>query len=194
MTPIPLVPRVSTRNRRNHVMLLTTGVPLLLVIAFAVSIYLSPPRYVKGTESTGYQYLLLGNEADVVKPTRPGLVLEGGGTDIDESFRWMIERSGGGDFLVIRTSGTDAYNIDIYSTTAANGLRPDSAATLIVRTREAAFDLFVIQTIKSAEAPGSPGATRPSTSHSGTGRPSRMPSTIWSGGVCPWAARARAWP
>jgi cyanophycinase len=44
----------------------------------------------------------------VVTPTLLGLVLEGGGTDIDESYRWMIERSGGGDFLVIRTSGTDA--------------------------------------------------------------------------------------
>ncbi len=106
----------------------------------------------KGTESTGYQYLLLGNEADVVTPTRPGLVLEGGGTDIDESFEWMIQRSGGGDFLVIRTSGTDAYNPDIHAMRAANGLRADSAATLIVRTRQAAFDPFVIQTIRNAEA------------------------------------------
>jgi len=60
----------------------------------------------------------------VVKQTRSGLVLQGGGTDIDESFQWMIERSGG----AISSSsalGTDAYNTDIYAMTAANGLRAD---------------------------------------------------------------------
>jgi cyanophycinase len=107
---------------------------------------------VRGTESTACQYLLVGNEADVVTPTRPGFVLEGGGTDIDDSFQWMIERSGGGDFLVIRTSGTDAYNDYIYAMRTATGRQVDSAATLIVRTREAASDPFVIQTIRNAEA------------------------------------------
>jgi cyanophycinase len=129
-----------------------SAVALLLGLVFVVSISLSPSQFVKGTESSDYQYLLLGNESDVARPTRPGLVLQGGGSDIDESFQWMIERSGGGDFLVIRTSGTDAYNPYIHAMTTANGLRADSAATLIVRTRQAAFDPFVIRTIKSAEA------------------------------------------
>src|SRR4051794_36261423 len=70
-------------------------------------------RLVLGGAAAGYRYHLVGNPGDVVTATRPGLVLEGGGTDIDESFRWMIDRSGGGDFLVIRTSGTDAYNRDL---------------------------------------------------------------------------------
>jgi hypothetical protein len=34
----------------------------------------------------------------------------GGGTDVDAAFQWMCQRSGGGDFLVIRATGTDAYN------------------------------------------------------------------------------------
>src|SRR5436305_1739312 len=76
----------------------------------------------------GYRYNVVGNRADVRTPTRPGLVLEGGGPDIDESFRWMIERSGGGDFLVIRTSGTDAYNDYIHAMSTPAGTRPDSVA------------------------------------------------------------------
>ena len=33
-----------------------------------------------------------------------------GGTDVDAALQWMCERSGNGDFLVIRTTATDAYN------------------------------------------------------------------------------------
>jgi cyanophycinase len=144
--------RASTPIRRHHVLLLTAVALVVAGVVFVASSDLWPRRLVRGTESAAYQYLLVGNEADVVTPTRPGFLLEGGGTDIDESFRWLIERSGGGDFLVIRTSGTDAYNDYIFAMRTATGLRVDSAATLIVRTREAASDPFVIQTIRNAEA------------------------------------------
>jgi len=109
-------------------------------------------RLVLGGEAAGYRYYSVGNPADVSTATRPGLVLEGGGTDIDESFRWMIDRSGGGDFLVIRTSGTDAYNRDIFDMVTPLGRRADSVATLIVTSRAASFDPFVARTIRSAEA------------------------------------------
>lgn len=42
--------------------------------------------------------------------TSGGSVLMGGGTDVDAAFEWQISRAGGGDFLVLRESGTDAYN------------------------------------------------------------------------------------
>ncbi len=64
----------------------------------------------------------------------------------------MIGRSGGGDFLVVRTTGTDAYNDYIYDMTAADGAQPDSVATLIVPTRAAAHDPFVIARLAEAEA------------------------------------------
>lgn len=41
--------------------------------------------------------------------TQPGVVLMGGGTDTDEAFVWQISHAGGGDFVVLRTSGDDAY-------------------------------------------------------------------------------------
>ncbi len=62
-----------------------------------------------------YDFYLQGNPADVTPPTTGGTVLMGGGTDVDAAFQWMIDRSGGGDFVIIRTTGTDAYNSYIKS-------------------------------------------------------------------------------
>lgn len=60
---------------------------------------------------------------------------------------WLCQRSGGGDFLVIRASGTDAYNPYVQSLCHEN-----SVATLIIPSRDAANDPFVAQTICSAAA------------------------------------------
>lgn len=38
------------------------------------------------------------------------LMEQGGGVDCDDAFKWMIERSDQGDFVIIRSHGTDAYN------------------------------------------------------------------------------------
>ena len=66
-----------------------------------------------------YSYYAEGNVNAVVKaPTSlptPSFVLMGGGPDVDSAFRWLIRRAGitrgsGGRLVVIRASGTDAYN------------------------------------------------------------------------------------
>lgn len=95
-----------------------------------------------------YSYFRVGNTNDVATSTTPGTVLMGGGTDVDAAFQWMCQRSGGGDFLVIRATGTDAYNPYIQQ------LCPNinSVATLIIPNRTAASDPFVIATIQHAEA------------------------------------------
>src|SRR5256885_16085618 len=62
-----------------------------------------------------YSYFRVGNPNDVTTATTPGTVLMGGSTDVDAAFQWMCQRSGGGDFLVIRATGTDAYNPYIQS-------------------------------------------------------------------------------
>jgi hypothetical protein len=81
----------------------------------------------------GYQYYVAGNPADVQASPAGGLALMGGGTDIDAAFAWMNGRSGGGDFPVIRASGTDAHNQWIYD---MGGV--DSVATLVIKTRNGA--------------------------------------------------------
>ena len=95
----------------------------------------------------GYQYTVVGNPADVVTSTSGLLVLQGGGTDVDENFVRMGARSGGGDFVVIRASGTDAYNPYIYDLCSC-----DSVATIVFKNRNAVSDPFVIETIRNAEA------------------------------------------
>ena len=94
-----------------------------------------------------YVYERAGNEADVVTALKGGVVLMGGGKDVAEAFAWMLERSGGGDFLVLRAAGTPAYNSFVLQQGQAN-----SAATLILKTREASSDPYVLERIRQAEA------------------------------------------
>ncbi len=94
-----------------------------------------------------YQYYLMGNPADVTTGTRGLVVLQGGGDDVDANYTRMGEFAGGGDFVVLRASGGDDYNDYIYALCAC-----DSVETVVFAGREAAFDPFVIEKIRHAEA------------------------------------------
>jgi cyanophycinase-like exopeptidase len=94
-----------------------------------------------------FAYYASGNPEDVVTETSGLLVLQGGGTDVDENYRRMGELSGGGDFVVIRASGDDDYNDYIF-----NLCNCDSVETLVFENRQAAYDEFVIEKIRNAEA------------------------------------------
>ncbi|HKS76203.1 MAG TPA: cyanophycinase [Terriglobales bacterium] len=95
-----------------------------------------------------YSYYRVGNPNDVTTSTSPGTVLMGGGTDVDAAFQWMCGLSGNGDFLVIRATGTDAYNPYIQQLCP----NENSVATLIIPNASAAADPFVIATVQAAEA------------------------------------------
>jgi cyanophycinase-like exopeptidase len=95
-----------------------------------------------------YSYFRVGNPNDVATSTTPGTVLMGGGTDVDAAFQWMCQRSGNGDFLVIRATGTDAYNPYIQQLCP----NENSVATLIIPNLSAANDPFVASAIQHAEA------------------------------------------
>jgi cyanophycinase-like exopeptidase len=95
-----------------------------------------------------YSYFRVGNSNDVTTATTPGTVLMGGGTDVDAAFQWMCSLSGNGDFLVIRATGTDAYNPYIQQLCPGE----NSVSTLIIPNASAAADPFVVATVQSAEA------------------------------------------
>jgi cyanophycinase-like exopeptidase len=95
----------------------------------------------------GYKYYVVGNPADVTTTTSPLLVMQGGGTDVDFNFVHMGAASGGGDFVVIRASGTDAYNPYIFGLCGC-----DSVETIIFKNHNGAFQPFVIERIMNAEA------------------------------------------
>jgi len=81
-----------------------------------------------------YTYFRVGNPNDIVTAVSPGIVLMGGGTDVDAAFQWMCDKAGNGDFLVIRATGTDAYNPYIQDLCPA----ANSVATLIIPSIAAA--------------------------------------------------------
>ena len=95
-----------------------------------------------------YSYFRVGNPNNVTTATTGGTALEGGGTDVDAVYQWMCQRSGNGDFLVIRATGTDAYNPYIQQLCP----NENSVATLIIPNLAAANDPFVSATIQNAEA------------------------------------------
>lgn len=96
-----------------------------------------------------YDYSVVGDPANVVLPApkNPTLVLMGGGPDVDDAFKWMINKSGGGNFVILRSRGTDAYNAYVY---AMGGV--SSVETIIIPNRDAASDPFVLARIRGAEA------------------------------------------
>ena len=95
-----------------------------------------------------YSYYRVGNPNDVTTSTTAGIALEGGRTDVDAVYQWMCSLSGNGDFLVIRATGTDAYNPYIQQLCP----NENSVATLIIPNLAAANDPFVASTINEAEA------------------------------------------
>jgi cyanophycinase-like exopeptidase len=121
-----------------------------------------------------YSYYVTGNAnapVAVSTPATPSFVLMGGGPDVDGAFRWMIDRAGikagsGGRFVIIRATGTDAYDPYIYysdaasttSSTVADGwvggaaLGLSSVETLVIPSVSAANDSFVNNIVGRANA------------------------------------------
>jgi len=101
------------------------------------------PAAANPTNSLG----VVGDAADVGGATVGGTVLMGGGPDVDAAFRWMIAKAGGGDFLVLRASGTNAYNAYVYGFGGLN-----SCETLLLNSRALANEPLVEAKIRAAEA------------------------------------------
>src|SRR5271157_1257086 len=114
---------------------------------FLALLSLAPALSSQAPAVTPYLYIRAGNASDSTATPRAGYALMGGGTDLDEAFRWLCDRAGGGDFLVLRATGSDDYNPYIQGLCKLN-----SVATLIVSTRDAANDPFAARTIAHASA------------------------------------------
>jgi hypothetical protein len=113
---------------------------LLLALAI-VALGAAPVASAAPKAKTSYDYYVTGNPADAASsqpPRSPSTLLMGGGTDVDAAFRWMIDKSGGGDFVVIRATGADGYNQYIYE---MGGV--DSVESLVIPTLEATNHPFV---------------------------------------------------
>lgn len=91
---------------------------------------------------------LTGDPADAVATTQRGLLLMGGGTDVDAAFAWQRDRIGGGDVVVLRASGADGYNDYLFSDIGG----VNSVETLLVDTPALAREPYVAWVLDHAEA------------------------------------------
>lgn len=120
-----------------------SAVSLFTICALASSLYAQKNKQ-------GFTAFIVGNPADAqpAATLSPGLVIMGGGTDVDAAFQWMCQRAGGGDFVVIRTTGTDAYNPYIQDLCP----QMDSVETIIITSITGANSAYVSSHIQNAEA------------------------------------------
>jgi cyanophycinase len=114
----------------------------LLPAALLLAVFMAPAH-----AAPAYKYFRIGSAQDAVTKPQPGFALMGGGTDLDEAFRFLCQRANGGDFLILRATGDDDYNPYVQPLCKLN-----SVATLILPNREAANDPFVGAAIAHAEA------------------------------------------
>lgn len=105
--------------------------------------------------STDYRMWCVGNcspASDVQTDTVPGAVLMGGGTDTNEAFAWQIQHANGGDFVVLRSSGDDAYNDYIFDMSIAIGHKLNSVTTILFKRAKGAEEEEVLTALRNAEA------------------------------------------
>ncbi len=97
---------------------------------------------------------IMGNPNNVNPPLAgPVYNLGGGGTDVDTAIQWMINQARGCtrcsnkvDVVIIRASGSDAYNEPIYQ---MNGV--DSVETILINNRNDANAPNIVEKVKNAE-------------------------------------------
>ncbi|MCF1713809.1 cyanophycinase [Flavihumibacter sp. RY-1] len=117
-------------------------------LTFRLLLTVSFPIYsdAQNIQEDAIRIYLTGDSADVQTTTKPGLLLAGGSTDVNSAMLWLLERSGGGDVVVIRSSGADGYNQYLFELAKVN-----SVETILINNRDKAFLPIVAEKIRKAE-------------------------------------------
>lgn len=104
---------------------------------------------VRGVSPAGYHYYEIG---DLAAP-RPGkteaaMMLMGGGDFAPDAFHWWVERAGHGRVVVLRASGADELQNEIYNDIGG----VTAVQTLVFDSRKAADDPAVLRVVRGADA------------------------------------------
>jgi len=113
---------------------------VLIVLLFGSFFYSAAVSH-----ASSYKYKRIGSDLDAQTHTDPGVAMMGGGSDLDEAFRWLCAKGNGGDFLILSASGKDDYNRYVNKLCQMN-----SVATLVVPSRKAAGEPKVARIIRRA--------------------------------------------
>src|SRR5688572_15828145 len=118
----------------------------LSLFSLALLVQAQAPASTK-TSTPGYDRYLTGSAANVDRPVKGGLLLAGGGTDVQDAFRWLIDRAGGGDIVILRASGSDGYHSFIQRLGTV-----DSIESIVFKSRGAATEASILRSLDGAEA------------------------------------------
>lgn len=118
--------------------------PGFLLVSLVLCLMLCASRTGRATD---FKYVRQGSPQDVQTHAEAGVAMMGGGTDLDEAFRWLCAKANGGDFLIVRAHGSLDYNPYVAGLCQVN-----SVATLIIPSRKAAQNPRVAEIIRQAEA------------------------------------------
>jgi cyanophycinase-like exopeptidase len=102
-----------------------------------------------GAMAQSYTSYFTGDTTDAVASPTGGVCLMGGASEDDNAMRWFLDRSGGGDILVLRASGSNGYNAYLYSQLGAT---VNSVETIRFDAPGAASDPYVQRRVREAEA------------------------------------------
>jgi cyanophycinase len=95
---------------------------------------------------------IVGDTSNVTVATSFGTVLMGGSTDVDAAMKWMINKSKGGDVIVLRSTGSTGYNQYLYDLVKIDGKsQVNSVETLLINSKELANNPKIAERIKQAE-------------------------------------------
>jgi cyanophycinase len=115
------------------------------VVAAALGLFVLVPG-----AAAKWKYFRAGNAADSDVVPRPGFVLMGGGEQ-DPALKVLCERTGGGDFLILRANTEDDYAQKVNEEIRA--LCPlNSAATIVFSDRDDSGDPKLLERINHAQA------------------------------------------
>ncbi len=96
-----------------------------------------------------YDYSYLGDTSSYNGSPLFGVCMMGGATENDAGSEWFLNRADGGNVLVLRASGTDAYNDYFYNQLNSN---IQSVETIIFQSAAASTNPFILSRIEAAEA------------------------------------------
>ncbi|MEX0321626.1 MAG: cyanophycinase [Puniceicoccaceae bacterium] len=91
---------------------------------------------------------LTGNAEDKRVPASGGILLSGGGGDVDSAMAWLLDKANGGDVVVLRASGSDGYNDYMHTEL---GVTVNSVRSIVFKEPEDAFDDRIRKWIEQAE-------------------------------------------
>lgn len=129
---------MKLRTRRGWLGLLLACMMLPCLVAAAAT----------PAKTTGYEYLAVGDiAAKTTGKTSPGLLLMGGGREIDDAFKWFAAQAGHGHIVILRASGDDALQEYIYRDVGGVA----SVQTLIFHARGPSSDPRVLDIVRHAD-------------------------------------------